>query len=103
VTGIELSRDPLGVVMVADHRFAARPEITAVTFLPGKQKRALEFTSAVWRPVTDLGVEISEVVMWRAEDTDSPLLRPLITIAGQLRTRTADRAPDQGTASRAAS
>ncbi|WP_410677152.1 LysR family transcriptional regulator [Amycolatopsis sp. cmx-4-68] len=132
---IEISRDSLGVVAAADHRFAARPEVTvadlhgepvlmqprrlyprlhddliaamrghgvvldviaevadlealltlvssgdAITFLPSKQKRIPELTSAVWRPLADLDVQISDVVMWRAEDTGSPLLRPLIDV-----------------------
>jgi DNA-binding transcriptional LysR family regulator len=57
----------------------------AVTFLPGKQQRVLELTSAVWRPVVDLEVEISDVALWRAEDTGSPLLRTLITIVEEIR------------------
>ena len=52
----------------------------AVTFLPRSQRRVLEYSSAVWRPVTDLDVLISDVVAWRAEDTNSLLLRPLLDV-----------------------
>jgi DNA-binding transcriptional LysR family regulator len=43
--------------------------------------------SAVWRPLSDLGVELRDVAIWRADAARSPLLRPLIDIAGEVRTR----------------
>jgi LysR family transcriptional regulator, benzoate and cis,cis-muconate-responsive activator of ben and cat genes len=57
----------------------------AITFLPEAVTPVLQLGSAVWRPVTDLGVQWSEVAMWRPEDTDAPLLRPLIDIVMDLR------------------
>ncbi len=45
----------------------------------------LELGSAVWKPLSDLGVELCDVAMWRADAPGSPLLRPLIDIVGELR------------------
>ena len=45
----------------------------------------LSLGSAVWRPLTDLGVELCDVAMWRADAEGSPLLRPLIDIVTELR------------------
>ena len=53
----------------------------AVTFLPEKQHRILLLGSAVWRPIVDLGVQVSDVLMWRRADADAPLVRPLIDLA----------------------
>ncbi len=47
----------------------------------------LQFGSAVWRPLSDLGVELRDVAMWRADAVRSPLLRPLIDIAGEVRSQ----------------
>jgi DNA-binding transcriptional LysR family regulator len=41
--------------------------------------------SAVWRPLTDLGVEVCDIAVWRADAPRSPLLRPLIDIVGEVR------------------
>jgi LysR family transcriptional regulator, benzoate and cis,cis-muconate-responsive activator of ben and cat genes len=46
-----------------------------------------ELGSAVWRPLSDLGVELRDVGMWRADAARSPLLRPLIDIVGEVRTQ----------------
>ena len=45
----------------------------------------LQLGSAVWRPLGDLGVELRDVATWRADAVRSPLLRPLIEIAGEVR------------------
>jgi hypothetical protein len=39
----------------------------------------------VWRPVTDLHVRVSDVVMWRRADAGAPLIRPLIDIVRETR------------------
>jgi DNA-binding transcriptional LysR family regulator len=44
----------------------------------------LQLGSAVWRPLSDLGVELRDVAMWRADAARSPLLRPLIDIVGEV-------------------
>jgi DNA-binding transcriptional LysR family regulator len=45
----------------------------------------LQPESAVWRPLGDLGVEVCDIVAWRADAARSPLLRPLIEVVGELR------------------
>jgi DNA-binding transcriptional LysR family regulator len=59
----------------------------AVTFLPGKYRPILSLGDAVWRPVVDLEVWIPEIAMWRPPDADTPLLRPLLDIVHETRTR----------------
>lgn len=49
--------------------------------LPGSLHRG----SAVWRPLSDLGVEVCDIAVWRADAVQSPLLRPLIDIVGEVR------------------
>ena len=51
-----------------------------VSFMPENQVRILLLGEAVWRPVVDLDVEVTEVAMWRPEDNDATLLRPLVDI-----------------------
>ncbi len=46
---------------------------------------SLQVGSAVWRPLSDLGVEVCDIVAWRADAARSPLLRPLIEIVGEVR------------------
>jgi len=48
---------------------------------------AFQLGSAVWRPLSDLGVELRDVAMWRADAVRSPLLRPLLDIVGEVRTQ----------------
>ncbi len=43
--------------------------------------------SAVWRPLSDLGIELCDVAMWRADAASSPLVRPLIDLVSELRTQ----------------
>lgn len=43
--------------------------------------------AAVWRPLSNLGVELRDVAIWRADATRSPLLHPLIDIVGEVRTQ----------------
>jgi DNA-binding transcriptional LysR family regulator len=57
----------------------------ALTFLPEKQVKVLLLGAAVWRPIVDLGVQVSDVVMWRPEDTDAILVQPLIQIVREVR------------------
>lgn len=45
----------------------------------------LPFGSAVWRPLSDLGVEVRDVAIWRADAARSPLVRPLIDVVGEVR------------------
>jgi DNA-binding transcriptional LysR family regulator len=48
---------------------------------------AHDLGSAVWRPLSDLGVELCDVAMWRADAARSPLLRPLLEIVREVRTQ----------------
>ncbi|SDI45126.1 DNA-binding transcriptional regulator, LysR family [Sinosporangium album] len=57
----------------------------AITFGPEKQIPLLLLGNAVWRPVVDLDVQVAEIGMWRPEDADTPLLRPLIDIVNETR------------------
>jgi DNA-binding transcriptional LysR family regulator len=57
----------------------------AITFLPEGHVRVLGLGPAVWRPVTDLDIETADVVMWRPEDADTPLMRPLLAIVREIR------------------
>jgi LysR family transcriptional regulator, benzoate and cis,cis-muconate-responsive activator of ben and cat genes len=59
----------------------------AVTFLTEKHRPILLLGNAVWRPVVDLGVQVPEIAMWRPEEADTPLLRPLLDIVHETRTR----------------
>lgn len=45
---------------------------------------ALGLGQAIWRPVSDLHLEMRDIVMWRPEDAQSPLLRPLIEIVREV-------------------
>ncbi len=47
----------------------------------------LQLGSAVWRPLSDLGVELRDIVMWRLDAERSPLLRPLIEVVKEVRAR----------------
>jgi hypothetical protein len=40
----------------------------------------------VWKPLTDLGVELRDVATWRADAARSALLRPLIEVVREVRT-----------------
>jgi DNA-binding transcriptional LysR family regulator len=48
---------------------------------------SLQGGSAVWRPLSDLGVEVCDIVAWRADAARSPLLRPLLEIVAEVRTQ----------------
>ena len=57
--------------------------------------------AAVWRPLSNLGVELRDVAIWRADAARSPLLRPLIDIVGEVRTEhRSGRATSKATAMR---
>jgi DNA-binding transcriptional LysR family regulator len=49
--------------------------------------------TAIWKPVSDLGLEIRDIVMWRP-DAQSPLLQPLINLVREVRAELQD---DRGT------
>ncbi len=53
---------------------------------PTDDPSPLQLGTAVWRPLSDLGVELRDVAMWRVDAERSPLVRPLIDIAGEVRT-----------------
>ncbi|MEI9939201.1 MAG: LysR substrate-binding domain-containing protein [Pseudomonadota bacterium] len=46
---------------------------------------SLQSGSAVWRPLSDLGVEVCDIAVWQADAVQSPLLRPLIEIVREMR------------------
>lgn len=46
---------------------------------------ATRYDAAVWRPLSNLGVELRDVAIWRADGARSPLLEPLIEIVNELR------------------
>ncbi len=54
-------------------------------FSPENAGRMLAVTDLQWRPITDLGLEVSEIVMWRPDDADTSLLRPFLEIVRELR------------------
>ena len=57
-----------------------------ITFAGERSARILDVGgTAVWRPLIDLGVYLRDVAIWRADAARSPLLRPLIDIAGEVR------------------
>lgn len=58
------------------------------TFRPG----APSIGAAVWRPLVDLGVEVADIAVWRADAAQSPLLQPLLAIVREQRRRTAQSA-----------
>ena len=60
-----------------------------------------ELGSAVWRPLSNLGVELLDVAMWRADAPRSPLLRPLIDIVGEVRAELQSSAPSRAGRKRA--
>ncbi|EYF07272.1 LysR family transcriptional regulator [Chondromyces apiculatus] len=56
----------------------------AVTFLAEKASDLVPPTSAVWRPVEDLHINLSEFVTWRAKEADAPVVRALIESAREV-------------------
>lgn len=47
--------------------------------------RVLPLGGTQWKPVGDLDVEVREIVMWRPDDAEAPLLRPFLDIVRELR------------------
>jgi hypothetical protein len=43
--------------------------------------------AAVWRPLSNLGIELRDIAIWRADAKRSPLLRPLIDVVREVRTQ----------------
>ncbi len=56
--------------------------------------RMLTAAGLHWKPVGDLGLELRDVVMWRPDDSEDPLLRPFLDIVRELRSER--RAPRVG-------
>jgi len=48
---------------------------------------APQLGAAVWRPLVDLGVEVADIAVWRADAGESPLLRPLLAVVDEQRRR----------------
>jgi DNA-binding transcriptional LysR family regulator len=46
---------------------------------------SLHLGATVWRPLSDLGVEVCDIAAWRADAARSPLLRPLLEIVAEVR------------------
>jgi len=46
---------------------------------------APQLGAAVWRPLVDLGVDVADIAVWRADANESPLLRPLLAIVEEER------------------
>jgi DNA-binding transcriptional LysR family regulator len=75
----------------------------AVTFLAERASELVPLTAAVWRPVEDLQINLSEFVTWRAEDADGPVVRALIGSAREVSPilqRAAGRTRSSSTANR---
>jgi LysR family transcriptional regulator, benzoate and cis,cis-muconate-responsive activator of ben and cat genes len=64
--------------------------------VPGGADRPPFLGSAVWRPLSDLGVEIRDVATWRHDAARSALLRPLIDIVGEVRVQLQGARPSAG-------
>lgn len=47
--------------------------------------RVLPLGGTQWKPISDLNVEVHEIVMWRPGDAEAPLLRPFLDIVRELR------------------
>lgn len=47
--------------------------------------RAKRVGASVWRPLVDLGVEVADIVVWRSDASESPLLQPLLAIVEEQR------------------
>jgi DNA-binding transcriptional LysR family regulator len=56
-----------------------------VTFGTENAGRMLTLAGLQWKPVSDLGLEVRDVVMWRPDDAEAPLLRPFLAVVRELR------------------
>jgi hypothetical protein len=58
----------------------------------GAETAALFLTvgTAIWKPVSDLGLEMLDIAMWRP-DAPSPLLRPLLDLVREFEAAPRDR------------
>lgn len=45
----------------------------------------IDLGGLLWKPVVDLDLEKREIVMWRHDDADAPLLRPFLDIVREIR------------------
>lgn len=75
-----------------------------LAFGTGYAARVFSFVGSQWKPVSDLGLEVRELVMWRPDDAEAPLLRPFLDVVRDLRTELhgpgVGRAEDRGRRSR---
>jgi DNA-binding transcriptional LysR family regulator len=56
-----------------------------LTFGTENAGRMLTLAGLQWKPVSDLGLEVRDVVMWRPDDAEAPLLRPFLDVVRALR------------------
>lgn len=56
-----------------------------LAFTTGYEVRFFPFIGSQWKPVSDLGLEVRELVMWRPDDAETPLLRPFLDVVRELR------------------
>jgi LysR family transcriptional regulator, benzoate and cis,cis-muconate-responsive activator of ben and cat genes len=56
-----------------------------LTFGTENAGRMLTLAGLQWKPVSRLGLEVREVVMWRPDDAEAPLLRPFLAVVRELR------------------
>jgi len=56
-----------------------------LTFGTENAGRMLTLAGLQWKPVSDLGLEVRDVVMWRPDDAEAPLLRPFLDVVRELR------------------
>jgi len=56
-----------------------------LTFGTQNAGRMLTPAGLQWKPVSDLALEVRDVVMWRPDDAEAPLLRPFLDVVRELR------------------
>lgn len=57
---------------------------SGITFGPENAGRMLTLAGLQWRPVRDLGLEVRDVVVWRRDEAENPLLRPFLDVVREL-------------------
>lgn len=67
-----------------------------LTFGTEHAGRMLTLAGLQWKPVSDLSLEVRDIVMWRPDDTEAPLLRPFLDVVHELRSEL--RSPGKGRA-----
>ena len=56
-----------------------------LTFGTENAAQVLTLVGSHWAPVSDLGIEVREIVMWRRDEADAPLLRPFLELVREFR------------------